>query len=245
MVQRMEIKKMNRLILELKALENPEKKKILQRFFKTGTGEYGEGDVFLGVTVPETRRVTKRFNSLMLKDIQGLLLNKYHEVRLAGFLILIDKYESAKKKKEFSEQKRIVDFYLKNIENANNWDLVDLSCYKILGDYLINKKNERMILYELIKSKNLWKRRVGMVSTMALIRNNDLDDVFSLSEHLFQDKEDLMHKAVGWMLREAGKRDEARLKDFLKKNVKKMPRTTLRYSIEKFSERDRQYYLKL
>lgn len=235
---------MNKVEQELKKRGNREKKKILQRFFKTGKGEYGEGDIFLGVSVPETRTIAKHHEGLILKDVQELLRNKYHEVRLCALLILVIKYERAKKNNEESEQKKIVDFYLKNLERANNWDLVDLSCYKILGDYLINKKQERKILYELIKSKNMWKRRVGIVSTMALIKNNDLDDVYSLSEQLLSDREDLMHKAVGWMMREAGKKDEERLKEFLDKHIKKMPRTTLRYAIEKFQERERLKYLK-
>jgi 3-methyladenine DNA glycosylase AlkD len=233
------------VIKEIHGLKNLEKKKILQRFFKTGVGEYGEGDLFLGVTVPEIRKVVKHSNGLILKDIQELVRNEYHEIRLCGFLILVDKYECFIKRKEFDEAKRLVDFYLKNLKYANNWDLIDLSCYKILGDYLIENKSERKILYELIKSKNMWHRRAGIVSTMALIRKGDLDDTYSISKKLFKDKEDLMHKATGWLLREAGKRDETRLKEHLRQNIRSIPRTTLRYAIEKFNEEERAIFLKL
>ena len=230
---------------ELLAKRNNGKKKILQRFFKTGKGEYGEGDLFLGVTVPETRLVAKQFKGLILEDIQELLGDKYHEVRLCGLFLLIQKYKFAKKNNDVKGMKRIVDFYLKNLKYVNNWDLVDLSCYKILGDYLINNVSDRKILYDLVKSNNMWARRVSIVSTMIFIRNNDLDDVFLLSEKLLLDDEDLMHTAVGWMLREAGKRDELRLKTFLKMHVRVMPRTMFRYAIEKFSYDERQKHLKM
>ena len=231
-----------RAIRELKKYEDKEKKVILQRFFKTGIGEYGEGDVFLGVTVPKTRSVAKQFKGLILKDIQELLLNKHHEVRLMGLLILVEKYEETKKKSNEKETKRIVDFYVKNLKKANNWDLIDLSCYKILGDYLVDK--ERRILYELIKSKNLWERRAGIVSTLALIKKGELDDAFELSKRLLKDEEELIHKATGWVLREAGKKDEARLETFLEENTKNVPRVTLRYAIERFPEKERKKFLK-
>jgi 3-methyladenine DNA glycosylase AlkD len=237
----MSFKKVRNVLIKKK---NDEKRKVLQSFFKTGKGEYGEGDLFLGVSVPEIRFVAKHFKGLMLEDIQELLRDKYHEVRLCGLFLLVEKYEFVKKQ-NLKENKKIVDFYLKNLKYVNNWDLVDLSCYKILGDYLTNKVYERKILYKLAKSENVWERRVSIVSTMSFIRLNDLDDVFLLSEKLLFDKEDLMHKAVGWMLREAGKRNELRLKNFLKKHVRVMPRTMFRYAIEKFSESERQKYLKM
>lgn len=233
------------VIEEFHRMKNSDKRKILQRFFKTGVGEYGEGDLFLGVTVPEIRKVVKRSKGLILKDIQELVRNEYHEIRLCGFLLLVDRYEEFVKKKEFSDTKRIVDFYLKNLKHANNWDLVDLSCYKILGAYLTENVGEREILYKLIKSKNMWHRRAGIVSTMALIRKGELDDTYTISEKLFGDREDLMHKATGWLLREAGKRDEARLKKYLRRNIRIIPRTTLRYAIEKFNDEERAIFLKL
>lgn len=229
-------------IKELKKYKDPEKKKIHQSFFKTGKGEYGEGDKFLGVTVPNTRKVAKTFKDLKLKDVKELLKNEIHEARLLGLLILVEKYEEAKKQKDEKENKKIVEFYLQNLKGINNWDLVDLSCYKILGDFLANKK-QRKILYELAKSNNMWERRISIVSTMAFIKNNDLKDVYKLSKKLMKDKEDIIHKATGWMLREAGKKDENKLKAFLEKNIKQMPRVTLRYSIERFPETERKYFL--
>lgn len=230
-------------IAELKKFKDNKKKKILQSFFKTGKGEYGEGDVFLGVVVPKTRSVAKSFKNLPFKEIQKLLINKYHEVRLLGLLVLVEKYEFAKKVSDDKKRSSIIRFYLNNLKNINNWDLVDLSCYKILGDYLVDK-DKRDILYDLVKSVNMWERRIGIVSTLALIKNDDLDDVFALCECLLNDKEDLMHKATGWMLREAGKKDENRLILFLEKHSKNMPRVMLRYSIERFPEKTRKYFLK-
>lgn len=229
---------------EILAQKNEEKKEILQRFFKTGKGEYAEGDLFLGVMVPNVRRIVKKYNA-ELNEIQELIRNKYHEIRLCGFLLLVKKYEQTKKQNKKQETKKIIDFYLINLKHANNWDLVDLSCYKILGDYLTQNKKERKILYKLAKSKNMWERRTSIVSTMTLIKKGELQDTYNISKELLNDKEDLMHKAVGWLLREAGKKDKKQLEKFLQKNIKKIPRTTLRYAIEKFPEHERQKYLKL
>ena len=213
----------------MQKLANPEKAKLLQRFFKTGKGEYGVGDVFLGIVMPEQRKLVKEFwKEINSKDIQKLLDSKIHEERLIGLLSLIKKYE----KSDEEVRKKIFDFYLRNTANINNWDLVDLSAPRIIGDFLVNK--DREILHKLAKSENLWERRIAVISCFAFIRNNDFKDALKISRELINDKHDLIHKAVGWMLREVGKRDQAVLVGFLKKNYKKMPRTMLRYAIERF-----------
>lgn len=213
--------------------------KILSRYFKTGPGQYGEGDIFLGISVVDQRKIIKNFTDLSLNNLQKLLDSKFHEFRLSALLILVKKYQ----KSDNSDKKKIVDFYLKNIKNINNWDLVDVTCYHILGDYLFNK--DRKILYDLSVSKNIWARRISIISTFYFIKNNDLKDVFKLSRILLEDEHDLIHKAVGWMLREAGKKDVDRLEKFLIKNKNKITRTTLRYAIEKFSEKKRKFFLKI
>ena len=222
---------------DLLELRSPKQAKILSRFFKTSKGEYGEGDVFLGVIVPEQRKVAKKYLNLSLKDLQELLSSKIHEYRLTSLFILIDKYRKSDEK----SKKEIVDFYLKNTKNINNWDLIDLSSGKILGNYLLNKN--KSILYKLAKSKSLWERRISIMATSEFIRNNKFEDTLKISEILLKDKHDLIHKAVGWMLREIGKRDLSVEEKFLKKHLKKMPRTMLRYAIEKFDEKKRRYYL--
>lgn len=222
----------------LRKYANKEKVAIYQNFFKTGPGEYGEGDVFIGVTVPNTRKVAKQYSDLSFSENKILLHSKIHEERLCGILILIERYKSS----DESGKKRVVDYYLAHTEFVNNWDLVDLSAHKILGAYLIKKP--RGILKRLAKSKLLWDRRIAIISTFAFIKDGDLDDAFELSDMLLQDKHDLMHKAVGWVLREVGKKDMKKLESFLKPRYKKMPRTTLRYAIERFPEQKRQQYLK-
>jgi 3-methyladenine DNA glycosylase AlkD len=222
---------------ELRKLAKPKQAEILQRFFKTGKGEYGEGDVFLGIKVPVQRQVARKYSILSLSDIKKLLRSKIHEERMVSLFILVSQYEKADK----ALKKEIFNFYLKNTAGINNWDLVDLSAPNIVGNFLLDKP--RNILYKLAKSKMLWERRIAILATFAFIRNNDLKDAFKLSEILLNDKHDLMHKAVGWMLREEGKRDQPALERFLKKYAKKMPRTMLRYAIERFSEKKRQYYL--
>ena len=219
---------------DLQLLANPEKAKLLQRFFKTGKGEYGEGDIFLGVMVPEQRKVAKKYSHIGLDEIQNLLQSKIHEHRLTAIFILILKYKT--------KRKEIVDFYLDNLQAINNWDLVDLSAPKILGDYLSDK--DRNILFQLARSNNLWEKRIAMLATAAFIRNNDFEDALNLSELLLNDSHDLIHKAVGWMLREIGKRDQKVEEKFLRKHYKTMPRTMLRYAIEKFDKDKREFYLK-
>ena len=229
---------------ELKTLENPEKAKILSRFFKTWKWEYWEWDRFLWIQVPQQRDIAKKyFEKSDLNDIEKLLNNEYHEIRLTALLILCYKYELATKKKLNDEQKDIVDFYLSHLEYCNNRDLVDLVCYKILWNYLLDK--DRQILYELAKDKNMWKQRVAIVSTMSFVRKWEFDDTIRISEMLLNHKHDLIHKAVWRLLREVWKKDEKILKDFLDKHANKMPRTMLRYAIEKFDESERKYYLSL
>lgn len=216
---------------ELDGLKNPEKARGLQRFFKTGKGEYGEGDRFLGIVVPEQRKIAKRYLDLSLSDLQKLLESKIHEYRLTALFILIEK----------KEKKAAFDFYLKNTKNINNWDLVDLSAPSILGEYLIDK--DRKILYNLAKSKSLWERRMAVLATFRFIKDGDFSDSLKIAEILIKDEHDLIHKAVGWMLREVGKRHSKVEEDFLKKHHKKMPRVMLRYAIEKFTEKKRRMYL--
>ncbi len=221
---------------ELKECSSKERADSNARFFKTGKGQYGEGDIFLGVTVPNIRKVIKNYSNLFLEDISALLDSKYHEERLAALLILVNKFE-------VDNNEDIVRFYLKKTKRINNWDLVDLSADKILGKGLFNK--DKSILYQLAKSSNLWERRISIISTFYFIKNNSFKDTLDVSKILLKDKHDLIHKAVGWMLREVGKRDELRLKNFIKENISAMSRTTLRYAIEKFSKEERKYFLQL
>ncbi|MBU3913568.1 MAG: DNA alkylation repair protein [Nanoarchaeota archaeon] len=224
---------------QLKEKYNKERAEHSKRFFKTGKGEYGEWDVFYGLSVPETREIAKKY-ILNLNEIQELLDSEIHEERFAGLLILISKYE----KDDDNEKRKIFDFYLKNAEKSriNNWDLVDLSCHKIVGDFLLNR--ERDVLYKLVNG-NLWERRIAVVSCFAFIRNKDFQDILKLSELIISNKEkhDLIHKAVGWMLREVGKKDESVLISFLDKYLRQMPRTMLRYAIEKLDENLRERYM--
>jgi 3-methyladenine DNA glycosylase AlkD len=223
---------------------SPAKAKILSGFFKTGKGEYGEGDIFLGIVVPEQRKIAKEFSDITLEEIQELLSSKIHEKRMIGLFILIKKYEIATKQKDEETKKDIFNIYLKNAakNNINNWDLVDLSAPNIPGNYLLDKRRD--ILYWLVKSQNLWERRIAILSTFAFIRKGEFSDTIKISEILLSDSHDLMHKSVGWMLREVGKRDVLILEKFLKKHYKNMPRTMLRYAIEKFDKSKRDKYLK-
>ena len=222
---------------ELSQLGDPDRAKNLSRFFKTGKGQYGEGDVFLGITVPEQRKVAKKHIDLSLNDLQELLNSKIHEHRFTALVILISKYRKA----EESKKEEIFEFILKNTENINNWDLVDLSAPRIIGEYLLNK--ERSILYKLVKSNSLWERRIAILSTFTFIDDNDFEDALNISELLLHDEHDLIHNAVGWALREIGKRDQKAEERFLNKHYLHMPRTMLRYAIEKFSEKKRKKYL--
>jgi len=225
------------------SLKSPEKATFLQRFFKTGKGEYAEGDIFLGLTVPQIRSTIKTFYNLSLNEIESSLHSKFHEERLSALLILVHRYEKNPK-----NRKEIFDFYLDNRKAVNNWDLVDLSSHKIIGHFLFHFGEDypvyKVLLANLTKSTNLWERRIAIVSTYYFIRNNQFDETLHISELLLKDKHDLIHKAVGWMLREVGKKDVGVLKSFLKKHIHEMPRTMLRYAIERFPEKERKAYLK-
>ena len=226
------------IINELQSVGTPEKAAHLQKFFKTGPGQYGEGDVFLGIVVPHTRSIAKANLQMPLTEVKKLLKSKYHEARLCALLILTERFKKAPEK----DRKKIFTFYLKNASRVNNWDLVDLSCPTVVGEYLLDK--DRDILYQLAESECLWEQRISIVSTYAFIIKSDFRDTLELSKELFTHKHDLMHKAVGWMLRETGKRDRKTLTDFLEEYTTKMPRTTLRYAIEHYPEPERQYFLK-
>ena len=225
---------------EIKKSASPQKAKILQKFFKTGKGQYGEGDIFIGLMVPESRKISKKYLNLTLKEILILLSSKIHEERLICLLILVDKFKKATQ----NEQEKIFRFYIKHAKRINNWDLVDLSAPNIPGTYLLGTQ-DREILYQLARSDNIWKKRISIVATFTFIRNTQFDDTLRLAEILIFDNNDLIHKAVGWMLREVGKRDEILLEQFLEKYCKVMPRTTLRYAIEKFSKQKRKNFLEM
>jgi len=225
------------LINSLQELADKEKATFLQRFFKTGKGQYAEGDVFWGIKVPETRQVAKAYCKLPFSEIEKVIANPVHEARLCALMILVERF----KKSCETDKKAIVDFYLSNTQYINNWDLVDLSCYKILGQYLLDKPRD--ILYRLAKSKNMWEQRIAIVSTLAFIRNRDFVDTLAISEMLLDHPHDLIHKAVGWMLRELSKRDEDVMLDFVEKYYAKMPRTALRYAIERLPEEARKQVL--
>lgn len=223
---------------ELEALSTPEKKEFLPYFFKTGKGQYGEGDKFIGVVVPDTRKIAKKYKAMPFEEVTRLLENEYHECRLCALLILVERFKKASE----AERKEIVDFYMAHTHRINNWDLVDLSAKDIVGEYLVDK--DRSVLYKLVKSSLLWDQRIAVVCTYAFIRRGDLKDIFALSELLLNYKHDLMHKATGWMLREAGKKDIEQLRKFLDKHHQIMPRTMLRYAIEKLSPEERAHYMK-
>lgn len=229
------------MLIQLKAdmetLADPEKAAILSRFFKTGKGQYGEGDIFLGVMVPGQRRIAKKYETLSLKDIRKLLSSKIHEHRLVALIILVNQY----KKGDEHDRDKIVDFYLRYSKYINNWDLVDLSAPNIPGEYLLNK--DRAVLYRLARSKNLWERRIAIMSTFAFIRKNDFEDALRISVLLLHDDHDLIHKAVGWMLREVGKRDFKAEEDFLKEHYRVMPRTMLRYAVERFDQTKKRLFM--
>lgn len=219
---------------ELRAVADREKAKVLAGFFKTGPGQYGEGDLFLGVSVPQSREIARsHFQQSGLSDVKELMRSKIHEERLVALLILVHKFQSS--------EKGIAEFYLRNLKYVDNWDLVDLSAPCILGAHLAN--TDRSLLYELAKSDNLWKKRVAIVSTLHFIRKNDFKDTLKIAEILLCDSHDLIHKATGWMLREVGKRDPAALEEFLAAHAPKMPRTALRYAIERMSAKKRKHYL--
>ena len=227
------------ILQELLSVANPEKAKFLQGFFKTGKGQYAEGDVFLGIVVPITRNIVKVNKALPLSEIQILLDSEYHEARLSGLLFLVQQFKKAKEE----ERKEIFDFYLANARKANNWDLVDVTCKDVIGLYLLDKE-DRSVLYRLAESDNLWEQRIAIVSTWIFIKHKQYNDTLALAEKLLTHKHDLMHKAVGWLLREVGKKDRETLIDFLDKHYKNMPRTALRYAIEHFPDEQKAYYMK-
>ena len=221
---------------DLEKLADRGKAVILARFFKTGKGQYGEDDIFLGVTVPKQREIAKKHQDLAFWDVKKLLRSRIHEHRLTGLLILVQQFQKADEK----AKKSIVDFYLKNTKYINNWDLVDLSANHILGAYLLGK--DASILKKLAKSKNLWERRIAMIATFAFIYKNQFKETLEIARILVHDSHDLIQKAVGWMLREVGKKNQAVEEKFLQKYYKTMPRTTLRYAIERFDEKKKMFY---
>ena len=223
---------------ELQALSDAEKREIFPKFFKAGKGEYGEGDCFLGVTVPNIRAIAKLHKDISIEEIRGLIQSEWHEVRLCALIIMVEK----SKKKDEALRKELFNLYLSQTKRINNWDLVDLSCRFIIGEYLLDKSRD--ILYQLAQSPLLWDNRIAIVSTYAFIRKGQLEDTYALSDLMMQHPHDLMHKAIGWMLREAGKRDSERLYDYVMSHRADMPRTMLRYAIEKFSPKERAILMK-
>jgi 3-methyladenine DNA glycosylase AlkD len=224
---------------ELESLADKKQTTNLQRFFKTGPGEYGEGDVFLGLKVPVQRQVAKKHKELSLADIQQLLSSKIHEHRLIALLILMQKFDTA----EENAKKKIFELYLKNTANINNWDLIDLSAPNIIGAYLLDKPRD--ILYKLAKSSSIWEKRIAMLATFEFIAEGETKDALAIAEILVNDKHDLIQKAVGWMLRELGKRvSQDEEEKFLRKYYKTMPRTALRYAIERFDEKKKDFYMR-
>ena len=232
----------NVVLRELREIGDPVQREALMRFFKTGKGQYGEGDRFLGVKVPQARAIVKaHWAECSDADVAALITSPYHEARLAGLLVLCRRYKAAKG--DEAAQVQIVEQYLGYTRYINNWDLVDLTCYEILGDWYLMR--DRSLLKQLARhGKSMWEQRIAIVTTMQFIRHGDFDTTLEIALILLNHPHDLIHKAVGWMLREVGKRDRVILEGFLKPRYKTMPRTMLRYAIEKFPERLRQKYLK-
>ena len=226
------------VINALKTLATEERRKVNEWFFKTGKGEYGYGDIFLGVTMPDIRRIAKKFSQeISLQELTELLQNPIHEVRLCALIILVNKY-----KKENSD--KIYQYYIDHLTAINNWDLVDSSAPYIVGDYLYKHPEKSKILIDFSHSENLWVRRISIVSTFTFIKNNEFNTTLEIAKLLLNDNHDLIHKAVGWMLREIYKRDERIIKRFLRQNYAQIPRTTLRYAIERMDKEERLLYLK-
>lgn len=234
------VKNADQVKCDLEELASPEKATHLARFFKTGPGQYGEGDQFIGVRVPEQRRVAKYYSDLALDEIDRLLASPIHEHRLTGLLILVGQFT---KNKKMENRHSIVEFYLSRLSRINNWDLVDLSAPKILGEHLLIVTDERSMLIQMAQSTNLWERRIAVLATWPMIKNQQFDELLTLAEILLTDTHDLIHKAVGWMLREAGKVELKVLEDFLEIHHKTMPRTMLRYAIEKLTPERRKYFM--
>ena len=231
----------NQVLKEIQALSNRGRARDLQKFFQTAPGQYGEGDFFLGLTVPQVRTIAKKYKEISLKEIETLTRSKFHEVRLCGLIVLTLQYKRAKERRE---KKVLFDLYMKamNAGYINNWDLVDVTA-PIIGEYLIDLDNPYLLLNKLSKSKSLWQRRVSMVFTFAFIRAGDIEPTYVMAKKLLRDDHDLIHKAVGWALREAGKLNRIALRKFLTSHSHEMPRTMLRYSIEKFPEHERKKWL--
>ena len=232
---------MNQLLTKMLSYANPAQVPGLMRFFKTGPGQYGEGDKFLGIKVPVTREVVKQcWKEASLAELDECVNSEFHEVRLAGLLALIQKFKHSK---DALAQQECIDFYLAHTEKINNWDLVDLTCYPLLGEWLLDK--DRTLLYELAKGgRTIWEQRIGIVSTMTFVRKGQLENTFAIADILLHHPHDLIQKATGWLLRECGKWDKAALETFLLPRYKTMPRTSLRYAIEKFPEEERKSYLR-
>ncbi len=226
------------MLQEFRKQKNPEKALVLQRFFKTGPGDYGEGDKFHGIVVPIIRKFSKKYIELSMSDLEKVIQSQWHEERLLALLILVLQYQRTD---DIKTQKKIYQFYVKHQKFINNWDLVDLTAPHIVGHFLFDK--DKSVLIKWADSKLLWRRRVAVIATFYFIRQNQFNETLKLAKQLLKDKEDLMHKSVGWMLREIGKRDVKVLENFLQKYRSKMPRTMLRYAIEKFPEKKRKAYL--
>lgn len=228
---------------DLRVHANAEKARAHARFFKTGKGEYGEGDKFLGIVVPEVRSVAKKYAmDVDMATVEKLLSSPWHEERMVGLLMLVGRYERAI---DGERRKSVYDFYISHTQGVNNWDLVDLSVYKIAGDYIYRNQGEFKTLRKWTTSKNVWERRMAIVAMYTFIRHEQLEPVFDIATKLLSDSHDLIHKAVGWMLREAGKKDKALLSAYLEEHATTMSRTTLRYAIEKYSPKERARYLKM
>jgi len=222
----------------LKLVSTEERRKVNEWFFKTRKGEYGYGDIFLGITMPNIRRIAKKFSQeISLQELTKLIQSPIHEVRLCALIILVNKYNK-------EEPDRIYHYYLKHLNSINNWDLVDSSAPYIVGDYLYNNQEQSKILLDFSHSENLWVRRISIVSTFAFIKNNEFNKTLEIAKLLLNDDQDLIHKAVGWMLREIYKRDKRIIKRFLRQNYALIPRTTLRYAIERMDKEERFLYLK-
>lgn len=231
----------NPLSKAIEACRDPEKAVVLARFFKTGAGQYGEGDLFLGVKVPTIRSVVKTLvGSVSFEDMAECVLSPYHELRMASLLTLVAIFKHGKKDPQL--QQKCIDFYLGHLAGVNNWDLVDLSCYELLGTWLLDK--ERTLLYDFARDgRTIWEKRIGIVSTMQFVRHGQVEDTLGISELLLEHPHDLIHKAVGWLLREVGKKNLPALIGFLEKHGRQMPRTALRYAIERFPEDERRMWL--
>jgi 3-methyladenine DNA glycosylase AlkD len=229
---------LDNLIKELEENSSPQRAESTKRFFKTGKGEYSHGDIFIGLTMGKLREIAKKYQNISFSNVRKLLDSEIHEHRMVAGIILVNKFRLA----DPNLREEIFNLYIKNAKKFNNWDLVDVTCSNIVGEFLIDKNKK--ILYDLAKSKNLWEQRISVVSTYNFIKKDQFGDALKIFESLLSHKHDLIHKAIGWMLREVGKRNHEVLLDFLSQNYEKLPRTTLRYAIEKFPQEKRKEFLK-